>query len=163
MVNIRFTKVGYSVFQKDVLAPGEEKPTVSRVLMSDTKDYRRRLENLKEMVETIGVPCIEDVFMTKFNQMYPDYTFGHGEKVKSVESMVRAYSTEPYDNLMREMVHYCMHGMWANNRWAVEVESKVMWMLRLNYTDKYGDVEYKRIPKKGLYKICPSQCSLESI
>ena len=88
MVNIRFTKVGYSVFQKDVLAPGEEKPTVSHVLMSDTKDYRRRLENLKEMVETIGVPCIEDVFMTKFNQMYPDYTFGHGEKVKSVESMV---------------------------------------------------------------------------
>jgi hypothetical protein len=148
MVNIRFTKVGYSVFQKHALAPGEEVP---HSLMTDTKDYKNRLENLKLMVETIGVPCIEDLFMKKFNMMYPDYTYGHGQKVKSVENMVTAYSIEPYNNLMREMVHYCMHGMWANNAWALEVESKVLGMLRLAYTEKYGFVEYKKNTKKGLY------------
>jgi hypothetical protein len=147
----------YSTFKKDAVVNGqtpEEMPKDIQMQMCP-ENYKERLYALRKFVLELGRAYIEEYFVSQFQKTYPDFTYGNGLTVQSSANMVRAYSNENCSNEMREMVYYCMNGMWEGNGWASRIENKIMNVLQLRYTSKFGTCKVQKEEQQGKYLYFP--------
>ena len=113
------------------------------------QDYKNRLYNLRDMVVGLGKPRGNNVFGLRFNGRFTTYRYNE-KKIQSIEDFKDAIINEPYDNNMREMIHYVQNQMWGRgNTYALQIEAKIMQLLKLRYVDEYCDLPKDKYPKKN--------------
>ena len=140
-MQVRFGAVGWKFFHK--VQDGDSDPQIPGENL--LAKFVERLGNLRHMVIGFVGPRIERIFVLRFTDMYPDFTFAGGRKVTSIESFIAAIITADYGNSMRAMVHSTQNNLWGNNTWAVKLEAKVMQVIGLEYTGTY----LVKTPKKN--------------
>jgi hypothetical protein len=91
--------------------------------------------------------------VTQFKKSYPTYKTQAGLTVQSSADMLEGYSYEKNgpSNKMREMVYYCMNGMWDGNACVAVMESKIMSILQLRYATRLGSCSVKVTNPNGMY------------
>jgi hypothetical protein len=143
----------FSIFQKDAVPCGQEKEPVPNSIQMSAVTFRERLYALRKLVLELAQGHIEDYFVTQFKNSYPNYKTQTGLTVRSSADMLQAYSCEENgpSNKMREMVYYCMNGMWDGNAWAAVIESKIMTFLHLRYTTRLGSCSAKVTNPDGMF------------
>jgi hypothetical protein len=143
----------FSIFQKDAVPCGQEKEPVPNSIQMSAVTFRERLYALRKLVLELAQGHIEDYFVTQFKNSYPNYKTQAGLTVRSSADMLQAYSCEENgpSNKMREMVYYCMNGMWDGNAWAAVIESKIMTFLHLRYTTRLGSCSAKVTNPDGMF------------
>ena len=122
-----------------------------------TEKIQARLDNVKELVKMYGKPRIIRYFGCQFQQAFPDFRFGGvntGRKVQSLDDFCEALRSVPFDNAMRYMVWWALHGLWEkNNAWAIPLEEAVLKTLRWQYSGFYCDGSKKaRVHQGGCIK-----------
>ena len=138
-LNSRYYKIGSKLFNK-VRQPLDA--TANNNITVSIEEFAAKYYNLRKMIGRLAKPRIEAVWLSRFRQFFPEYTFGNGRKVTCVDDFLEAIVMEPYDNRMRELVHTVQNVMWGTgNNWAVIVEAKIMQVLGLEYKDEYVDLE----------------------
>lgn len=145
-LDVRMLEYGHVVFTK--LKRDTNKVNKEAITEKLSQDYKNRLYNLRDMVVGLGKPRGSNVFGLRFNGRFPTYLY-NGKKIQSVEDFKDAIINEPYDNNMREMIHYAQNQMWGRgNTYALQIEAKIMKLLKLRYVDEYCDLPKDKYPKK---------------
>jgi hypothetical protein len=139
----------FKVFEKDADSNGNGEDTEGIPLNTDS--FKERLYSLRKLVLELAQVYIEEYFVTQFQKSYPNYTTHAGLTVKSSSDMLEAYSYEEKgpSNKMREMVYYCMNGMWEGNTWAAVMESKIMSVIQLRYSSTLRSCKVRVIDPEG--------------
>lgn len=145
-LEVRMLEYGHVVFTK--LKRDTNKVNKEAITEKLSQDYKNRLYNLRDMVVGLGKPRGSNVFGLRFNGRFTTYLY-NGKKIQSIEDFKDAIINEPYDNSMREMIHYVQNQMWGRgNTYALQIEAKIMQLLKLRYVDEYCDLTKDKYPKK---------------
>lgn len=145
-LEVRMLEYGHVVFTK--LKRDTNKVNKDAITENLSRDYKNRLYNLRDMVVGLGKPRGSNVFALRFNARFPNYRY-NGKKIQSIEDFKDAIINEPYDNNMRVMIHYVQNQMWGRgNTYALQIEAKIMQLLKLRYVDEYCDLAKDKYPKK---------------
>jgi hypothetical protein len=152
------------IFKKDAVVSGQNTEAMPTDIPMCPENYKERLYALRKFVLELGTGYIEDYFVRQFQKTYPNFTYGNGLTFQSSANMVRAYSNENCSNKMRETLYYCMNGMWEGNGWASMIKNKIMNVLQLCYTNKFGTCKVKKEEQDGMYfyvLLSPQSCHLQ--
>jgi hypothetical protein len=143
----------FSVFQKDAIVNGQDKEPVPESIPLTAENFQARLYSLRKFVLELAHAYIEEYFVTQFQKSYPMYKTETGLTIHSSADMLAAYSNKNNGNRMKEMVYYCMNGMWEGNGWASKMESKIMHFLQLRYTNRFGSCDVRVKDPNGMFFI----------
>jgi hypothetical protein len=143
----------FSVFQKDAIVNGQDKEPLPESIPLAAENFQERLYSLRKFVLELAHSYIEEYFVTQFQKSYPMYKTETGLTIHSSADMLAAYSNDSNGNKMREIVYYCMNGMWEGNGWASKMESRILHYLQLRYTNKYGSCDLRVKKPNGMYFI----------
>jgi hypothetical protein len=120
---------GWRVFSKDADLPDDAPPP-------EGFNPKERLQNMRTFMLGFGKPRMRALFVEYFNNFEPEYTWGGGRKVTSVEDLEEAYGYEPYDNNMRRRIDYVQNRMWGTSNQAMyALEKTVMEANKIKYSD----------------------------
>ena len=134
---------GSGIFQKEkeqqadetTVDADDEVPAERRLV-----DFNERHGSLRQLCLDLATPRLRAVWITRFNVVYPNFTYGNGLKVTKFEDFIQAFITEPHDKKMRGMHHYCCNELWGkSNADCASIEGDIMDKAGLEYTDKLVD------------------------
>lgn len=109
---------------------------------------------MRTCVIEFGKVLIKRHFVSRFNERYPNFTYGNGRKVASFEDFSEgALLMNNFDNSMRSIVYYTSTALWGtNNTWAHRAEKEILQQMKLEYSGVYCEGKRERSTMGGCIK-----------
>jgi hypothetical protein len=102
-------------------------------------DFLKRLNHLRKGTYDFGAQRIKEIFVENLSDMYPDLRV-NGRKIKSIRDFCSWIKQGPWDDAMRNIVHYAQDGMWeSDNKWAINLEKEYCNLLAISWLGSYAN------------------------
>ena len=90
----------------------------------------------RRLILKLAGPMIKTFFEEKFSEAFPEVRYNN-RKISTIGDLFKYVQKGPWDNKMREIVHYSLHAMWGtSNAWALTAEQDILSILEMKYGPK---------------------------
>ena len=90
----------------------------------------------RRLILKLAEPMIKKFFEEKFSEAFPEVRYNN-RKISTIGDLFKYVQKGPWDNKMREIVHYSLHAMWGtSNAWALTAEQDILSILEMKYGPK---------------------------
>ena len=105
------------------------------------EEFLQVLDCMRELIYAMAVPIINTHLAIQFNKRFPNFTFGNGRSVNTMNDysdFIHEYNPQVKDALkiedVRAMTHFVLYAIWGkSNHWAEKGERQILELLGFEY------------------------------